>query len=84
MAALNQCSFEKIGSAVISGSWNLSFSHCSANFQPIWDCFIPNYKLKNDDSENVKADIVNTVVFNSHQIKRRTFFWDIWYILQEC
>ena len=26
------------------------------------------------DSENVKADRVNTVVFNLHQVKRRTFF----------
>ena len=39
-------------------------SHCSANFQPILDCFIPNFKLKYKDSENIKADRVNTVDFN--------------------
>ena len=26
------------------------------------------------DSENIKTDLVNTVVFNLDQIKRRTFF----------
>ena len=49
-------------------------SHCLANFQPILDCFIPNVKLKYEDSKNIKADRVNTVVFNLHQIKRWTFF----------
>ena len=56
-------------------------SHCSANFQPILDCFIPNLKLKYEDSENIKADRVSTVVFNLHQIKRRAFlFWDTRYL----
>ena len=50
-------------------------SHCSANFQPILDCFIPNFKLKYEDSENIKADHVDTIAFNSHQIKRRAFFF---------
>ena len=36
------------------------------------DCFIPNFKLKNEDSEK-KPDRVNTVVFNPHQIKQRKF-----------
>ena len=49
-------------------------SHCSANFEPILDCFIPNLKSKYEDSENVKAGRVSTVVFNLHQIKRRAFF----------
>ena len=49
-------------------------SHCSANFQPILDCFIPNFKLRYEDSENVKAGSVNTVVLNLHQIKRQRFF----------
>ena len=48
--------------------------HCSANFQPILDCFIPNFKLKCKDSENIKADLVNTVVFSIHRIKRLAFF----------
>ena len=42
-------------------------SHCSANFQPILDCFVPNFKLKYEDSENIKADRVSTVVFNLNQ-----------------
>ena len=33
-----------------------------------------NFKSKYEDSENIKADRVNTVVFNLHKIKRRTFF----------
>ena len=48
-------------------------SHCSENFQQILDCFIPNFKLKYEDSENIKADRVSTIVFNLHQIKRRAF-----------
>ena len=35
---------------------------------------MPHFTLKYEDSENVKADHVNTVVFNLHQIKRRAFF----------
>ena len=46
-------------------------SHCSANFQLILDCFIPNLKLKYEDSENIKANCLSTVVFNLHQIKRQ-------------
>ena len=34
-----------------------------------------NFKLKYEDSENIKADRVNTVVLNLRQIKRRAFFW---------
>ena len=49
-------------------------SHCSANFQPLSGCFIPNVKLKYEDSENMETDGVNTVVFNLHQIKRQAFF----------
>ena len=41
-------------------------SHCSANFQPTLDCFMPNFKLEYDDSKNIKPDRVNTVVFNLH------------------
>ena len=47
-----------------SGPKILAFgSHCSANFQPILDCFIPNFKLTYEDSENIKADRVSTGVF---------------------
>ena len=49
-------------------------SHCSANFQPIFDCFILKFKLEYEDLENIKTDCVNAVVFNLHQIKRLKFF----------
>ena len=49
-------------------------SQCSANFQLILDCFIPTFKLKYDDLENIKTDRVNTVVFNLHEIKQLKFF----------
>ena len=49
-------------------------SHCSMNFQPILDLFIPNFKLTYEDSQNIKADSVNRVVFNLLQIKHRAFF----------
>ena len=48
--------------------------HCSANFQPILDYFIPNSKLKYEDSENIKVDRVNTIVFKLREINRRAFF----------
>ena len=41
-------------------------SQNSANFQPIFDCFIPNFKWKYENSENIKEDLVNTVVFSLH------------------
>ena len=50
-------------------------NHCSANFQSILDCSILNFKFKYEDSENIKADLVNTVVFSVHRIKRRAFFF---------
>ena len=78
MAALNWCIFRK--NQVVCHQWVpkiLTFgSHCSANFQPILDCFIPKFKLEYDGLENIKTDSVNTVVFSLHQIKRLKFFWD--------
>ena len=57
-----------------TGSEILTFgSHCSANSQPILDCFIPKFKLEYDNLENIKADLVNPVVFDLRQIKRLTF-----------
>ena len=47
--------------------------HCSANFQLILNCFIPNFKLKHEDSENIKTDLADTVVFKLHKIKQRNF-----------
>ena len=55
--------FEKIGQLSSMGPEILaSVSHCSANFKPIMDCFIPNFKLKYEDPDNRKADHVNTVI----------------------
>ena len=66
---------EKSGRLSSTGSEILGFgSQCSANFQPILNCFIPKFKLKYDDLENIKTDRVNTVVFNSHHIKQSKFF----------
>ena len=36
---------------------------------------LTDFGLKYENSENVKADHVNTVIFNLHQIKRQAFFF---------
>ena len=56
MAALNWCIFRKNRVFCSSaGAKSLSFSGpSSANFQPILDCFIPDFKLKYEDAENIK------------------------------
>ena len=66
MAAFKSVYFRKIWlSCSLAGPKILAFGrNCSVNFQPILDCFIPNFKLKYEDSENIKADRVSTVVFN--------------------
>ena len=71
MAALNWCSFGKIWLSVHQPVLKFCLSvaqgsHCLANFQPILDCSIPNFKMKYEDSENIKADCVSTVVVNLH------------------
>ena len=48
-------------------------SHCLANVQPILGNFIPNFKMKHEDSENIKARRVNTIVLNLHSVKRQAF-----------
>ena len=48
-------------------------SHCSVNIQPTLDCFILNFKLKYEDSENMKADHVNSVVLTYIKSDRGTF-----------
>ena len=48
----------------------------SANFQPIFDCFIPNFKLKYEDSELMKIDRVSTVICSLNNIKHWNFFGD--------
>ena len=42
----------------------------------ILDCFIPSFKLKYEESENIQTDCVNTVVFNLHQIRKMNFFFE--------
>ena len=37
-------------------------SHCSVDFQPILNCFVPKFTLKYEDSENIMAGSVNRVV----------------------
>ena len=78
MAASNWCIFRKIFLSVHQSVIKyLAFSsHCLANFQLILDRFIPNFKLKYEDSENIKADCLSTVVF-----KLRAFFLDTRYII---
>ena len=54
-----------LGRLSSAGPEGLAFSsHCSAKFQTILDCFLPNFKLKYEDSENIETDCVDTVVFN--------------------
>ena len=56
---------KKSGRLSSTGSEILTFgSHCSANFQPILDCFIPKFKLEYDDLENIKTDRVNEVMYS--------------------
>ena len=65
---------KKWGRLSSTGSEILTFgSHCSENFQPILDSFIPKIKLEYDNLENIKTASVSTVVFNLHQIKRFFF-----------
>ena len=58
MAASNQCIFRKNWVVCSSaGPKILAFgTHSSANVHPILYCFIPNFKLKYEDSENIKVD----------------------------
>ena len=65
--------FSKKSGRLSSTGSEIFGSHCSANFQPILDCFIPKFKLECDDLENIKADRVNAVVFDLHQIQRLKF-----------
>ena len=70
VAALNYCIYRKI--LVVYSSVGLAIltfiSHCSANLQSGLYCYIPKLMSIYDDLENIKADVINTVVFNSHQM----------------
>ena len=67
---------KKSGRLSSTGSEIVTFcGNCLENFQPILDCFIPNFKLEYDDLEHIKTDLVNAVVFILRQIKRlKSFF----------
>ena len=70
MAALNWYIFQKkrTGRLSLEGTKILAFgSHSLANFQLILDCFVPNFKLKHEDLENIETDCVSIVVLTSHQ-----------------
>ena len=75
MAPLDQCIFRKKSGRLTSAVPKILAigSYFSENFLPSLDCF--NSQLKYENSENLKADYVNTFVFNLHQIKRRTIFF---------
>ena len=76
-------SSKKSGGLLSAGAQIQAFvSHCSANFQPILDCFISNFKLKYEDSENIKADRVNTVVLTYINSNVGRFFWVTQYTYQ--
>ena len=64
---------KKSGRLSSAGPEILAFgSHCSAKFQPIFDFFIPNFKLRYENLENKKkTNRLDTVVFNLRQIKQR-------------
>ena len=67
---------KKLGRLLSVGHEILAFaSHCSVNFQPILNCFKPNFKLKHEDSQNIKSERVNKVVFNLHQIEHMAFIF---------
>ena len=72
MAALNKCIFRE--NRVGCHERVLKFKFWLAIARQTSDCFIPNFKLTYEDSENIKVDRVDTAVFNLHQIKRRAFF----------
>ena len=63
MAALNLCIIRSDRRSSTVPEILTFVGHCSANVQPILDCFIPNFKLKYEKSENIKAHCVNTVFF---------------------
>ena len=86
MAALIRCILSKnLVVCSLAAPKILPFgSHCSANFQPIFDCFISNFKLKCEDSENLEADGVRK--YNCFQLTSNQtsgvfsgFFGDIRY-----
>ena len=63
---------KKSGRLSSAGPEILAFgSYCSAKFQLILDCFIPKFKFKYEDSENITNRLCRYSRF-------QTFFWDTW------
>ena len=54
-------------------------SHCLAKFQPILNCFIPKFKLKYEDSENIKTDCADSHFQITSNQTEKVFFWDTRY-----
>ena len=66
---------KKSGRLSSAGPEILAFgSQCSANFRLILDYFILNLKLEYDDSEYIKLNHSNTIVFKLRQIKQMNVF----------
>ena len=57
----------------------LAFDKLLTDFGLLYTCTSFNFKY--EDSENLKADRADAVIFNLHQIKHRTFLWDAWYLV---
>ena len=74
-------SSKKSGRLSSTGSEILtSGGHCSSNFQPVLNCFVPKFKLEYDNLENIKTVRVTTVLYKIlYQIKQSSVFWDIRY-----
>ena len=68
---------EKSGPLSSAGPENLAFGrHCTVKFEPILDCFIPNFKLKYGESENFKK-IVSIHSFSNYFESNRGSFYGI-------
>ena len=70
MAILNWCIFRRnwVVCSSVGPKMLVFCSHSSVNVQLISDCFIRNYKLKYEDSENIEADRADTVGSKLHQL----------------
>ena len=65
------CRLSAAGSEIVAFG-----SHWLTSFRPILNCFVPNVKLKYEDSEDIETNREITVVFNLHHVKQRNCFWD--------
>ena len=71
--------FKKIGRLSSAGHEISAFgSHCSVIFQPILDYFIPNFKLRCEDSESIKEDRFQLTSYQTEEL-----FLDTQYTVSE-